>query len=94
MKITNILKLTCIALSISLQVGQSVLAQGEPDVRSAMDQHGREIGVAVPRRPVERRHAVALGRVHIGALFEQRADGGDVAAHGGVGDRRGRHGSS
>ena len=42
--------------------------------------------VAALGRPVQRRHAVALSDVHVGALRDQLAYGGEVAPHRRVGD--------
>jgi hypothetical protein len=49
----------------------------------------RQLGVATLGRPVQRGHAVALRRADIDAVLDQRGDGGLVAAHRRVGQRRG-----
>ena len=46
-----------------------------------------DLGVAAPRRPVQRGQAVALRRVHVGPVIEERSDGGRVAAARGVDER-------
>ena len=41
------------------------------DVRAGIEQHLRKLGIAVQRGPVQRRHAIALRGIHVGALLEQ-----------------------
>ena len=55
-------------------------------VRARADQHVDQFLVAAVGRPVQRRRAVGLRRVHIGLLCDQRAHGRLVAAHGRVRD--------
>ncbi len=52
------------------------------------DQHLRDLHVPVQRRPVQPRHPVPPGRVHIGPLRDQRPHGVGIVAHRGVGHRR------
>ncbi len=64
-------------------------------VGAGVQQHRGQGRLVVHRRPVQRRHAVALRRVDVGRLLVSSAvDGRGVAALGGIGDRRverGRH---
>jgi len=63
-------------------------AGGRADVRAAVEQELRELDVVLLDRPVQRRHAVGLRRVHVVAFLEERADGVAVAAHRGLDDGR------
>jgi hypothetical protein len=58
-----------------------------PHVRAGEDQHLRQLGVAIHRRPVQRGHAVALRRIDVGRLLEQRLDRLAIAARRGVRNR-------
>ena len=51
------------------------------------DERRRERGVALGGGPVQRRHAVALRRVDVGVLLQQRANRRRVAAHRGIRNR-------
>ena len=65
-----------------------------PRVGAGLQQHRGQGRLVVHRRPVQGRHPVALRRVDVGTLGEERLDGGGVAARGGIGHRRvdrGRH---
>ena len=72
------------------QVQRRVLpdARHRGDVGAGVEQHVGQFGVAAFGGPVQRAHAVALRAVDVGALLEQVADGGLVAAHRRIGDRR------
>jgi len=50
-----------------------------PNIRAGEDQHLRELEIAIHRRPVQRRHAVALRRIDVGALLQQCLDGDRIA---------------
>jgi hypothetical protein len=56
--------------------------------RAGLEQQRRHGGIAPLGRPVQRRHAVTLRHVHIGALRQQRAHRTHVAAHRGGGHQR------
>ena len=65
---------------------RGAFAVGGLHVGSGLNQQvGRDRIVAV-HRPVQRRRPIGLGRVHVGLLRQERAHGGAVAAHDGVGD--------
>jgi hypothetical protein len=55
-----------------------------------VEQRLRQIEIALLRGPVEGGHTVALRRVHVGALLQERADRVLVALHRGLDDRGGR----
>ena len=57
------------------------------DVGARGDQHLRELGVAVHRRPVQRRHAVALSGIHVSRILQQRLDGVAIATRRRIRDR-------
>ena len=57
-------------------------------VRAGGDQRRDQFRVAVTRRPVQRGDAVALRRVHVGALLDHREHVRAIAAHRRVGDGR------
>ena len=65
-------------------------ARVQPGAR--IDEDLRQLGVAEAGCPVQGRHPIALGLVHICSTPEQGADFLDIAAHGGVGHRCVRHG--
>ena len=56
-------------------------------VGAGVDQHLRLGYVAAARRPVQRRHAVTLSRIDVGAFPQERAYGVGVSSHGRIGDR-------
>ena len=69
-------------------VQRSVRAQprGRLERCPRVDQQPRDFAIPVQGRPVNAGHPVAVGRVHVGAVREQRPDGLDVVPFGGVGD--------
>ncbi len=56
------------------EVQRRVAAQPcrRPHVGPGVEQNAGQLGIAVGDRPVQRGHAIALGRVHIGAVAQQR----------------------
>jgi hypothetical protein len=61
-------------------------SRGGFDVAAGVDQHLRQLDIAAPGRPVQRRHPVALRGVDVHALLQQRPDGVAVARHGRIRD--------
>ena len=67
--------------------GEAAQPGGCLQVRARKDEDVGQLLLAVLGRPVQRGHAVALGRVHVRARAQQLAHLVGVAAHGGVGHR-------
>ena len=61
--------------------------RGGPNRRTCIEERLRDINVVVGCGPVQRRHAVVLGRIDVRALAEQGLYGFQIAAFGGIGDR-------
>ncbi len=59
-------------------------------VGAGVEQHLGELGVALTRRPMQRRHAVAFSGVDVHALFQERAHRLAIAGLGGFRNRRRR----
>jgi hypothetical protein len=64
-------------------------AGGRLEVGAGVEQHLRELDVALLRRPVQRGHAVGLRGVDVGAVLEERAHRITVAVHRRVDERGG-----
>jgi hypothetical protein len=61
-------------------------------VRAGVEQDLRQLEVAFLDCPMQRRHAVALRRVDVGAILQERLDGVPVTVHRGVDHGRCRRG--
>ena len=62
-----------------------VEASGRLRIRARLNQDARQFQIVMRRRPVQRRHAVSLGRVHVGFLCDQGTNGVFVALLSGIG---------
>ena len=84
-------------LSVAFSAGQMqwrVVAEPSQavDAGTGIEKDLGDLGAAVLRRPVERRHPVSLRSAHVGALSDQSPYALYVVVHGGVGNRRLRRG--
>ena len=61
-------------------------ARPRAGIGARLEEQRGQLLIAMLRRPVKRGHPVALRAIHVSALPQQRANGGSVPLHGGVGD--------